>query len=498
MNPRTNAAISNHIYDIVPAPNPKGPEFAIIDGTRYEVLARRDSANGYQGAIYHNRQTNEVIVAHRGTEFDRQPLIDGGIDAAMVTARINAQIDDALVLTKQAIKLAEANGYGPVSVTGHSLGGALAQITAHHYNLPGDAFNPYGAAGLAYRLPEGQPANAAPFTNHVMAGDLVSAAGPHYGKVEMYALPKELEALRNAEQGQRIASLGSLGMKSGHVMSAAVAVQLGDSHRMVHFLDRMTDNGPVLSVLGDPKTRITDPEDLRRVAEYRNDIHQLRVGATVLVGGGPVLLRDGVNFLRGTEEAGAYARREADAEQREENALKLGERLIQEATDKGSPSLSNPGFAPKSPLQESIESTLGKAGLDPRKEGHPDHALYRQIRDGVSAVDAKHGRSFDETSERITTSLLASAKSSGMERVDHVVLGNPPRDGSGPRMFIVQGVLDNPAHLRASVPISEAVNTTVEQSLAKVEQISQAQQAAQQDHTQEQTQEQTRASIRMG
>ncbi|WP_325051583.1 hypothetical protein [Stenotrophomonas sp. ZAC14D2_NAIMI4_7] len=33
-------------------------------------------------------------------------------------------------------------GYGPVHVTGHSLGGALAQITAHHYNLPGDAFNP--------------------------------------------------------------------------------------------------------------------------------------------------------------------------------------------------------------------------------------------------------------------------------------------------------------------------------------------------------------------
>lgn len=160
MNPRTSAAISNHIYDVAPAPDPKGPEFAIIDGARYEVLARLDSSSGYQGAIYHNRQTNEVIVAHRGTEFDRQPLIDGGIDAAMVTARVNAQLGDALALTKQAIKLAEENGYGPVYVTGHSLGGALAQITAHRYNLPGDAFNPYGAAGLAYHLPEGQPGSA--------------------------------------------------------------------------------------------------------------------------------------------------------------------------------------------------------------------------------------------------------------------------------------------------------------------------------------------------
>ncbi|WP_075674553.1 XVIPCD domain-containing protein [Stenotrophomonas sp. TD3] len=494
MNPIASAAISDHVYRPFRKVNPNEPERAIIAGVEYEILARGDSSTGYQGAIYLNLETNEVIVAHRGTEFDRQPMLDGGIDAAMVTARVNAQLGDALALTKQAITLADERGSGSVHVTGHSLGGALAQITAHHYNLPGDAFNPYGAAGLAYRLPEGQPANAAPFTNHVMAGDLVSAGGPHYGKVEMYALPRELEVLRNAEQGQRIASLGTLGMKSGHAMSAAVAVQLGDSHRLVHFLDRMTDKGPVQSVLDNPMARITDPEDLRRIADYRSDVHQLRAGATVLVGGGPGLLRDGVNYLRGIEEAGAYARHEAEAEHRTQNALKPGEQLIQHATDKGSPSLRNPAFSPRNPLQESIESTLDKAGLDPRKEGHPDHALYQQIREGVSAMDARHGRSFDETSERMTASLLAAARSSGLERVDHVVLGNPPSDGSGPRMFVVQGALANPAHLRSSVAISEAISTPVEQSLAKAEQISQAQQVAQQDHTQEQT----RTAMRMG
>jgi len=493
VRPQATAALANAAYSPPSHLAPGDKESLRADGEDYEVLARRDAASGYQGVVSLNVRTKEIIVAHRGTEFDRQALLDGGVDAAMVTARINSQLGDALALTKQATKLAEENGYGPVHVTGHSLGGALAQITAHHYNLPGDAFNPYGAAGLAYRLPEGQPANAAPFTNHVMAGDLVSAGGPHYGKVEMYALPKELEVLRTAEQGQRIASLGAPGLKSGHLMSAAVAVQLGDSHRMVHFLDRMTDKGPVQSVLDDPRARVTDPEDLRRIADYRGDIHQLRVGATVLVGGGPGLLRDGVNYLRGTEEAGAYARQEAEAEQRAHNALKPGGQLVPDATDKGSPSLTNPGFSPKSPLQESIESTLDKAGLDPRKEGHSDHALYRQIRDGVSALDAKHGRGFDEISERMTASLLATAKSSGLERVDHVVLGTPPSNVSGPRMFVVQGELDNPAHLRASVAISEAVNTPVEQSLAKVEQISQAQQVAQQDHAQEQT----RAAMRM-
>ncbi|MQS10563.1 hemolysin, partial [Streptomyces sp. IF17] len=78
--------------------------------------------------------------------------------------------------------------------------------------------------------------------------------------------------------------------------------------------------------------------------------------------------------------------------------------------------------------------------------------------------------------------------------VDHVVLGIPPSDGSGPRLFVVQGAPGNPAHLRASVPISEAINTPVEQSIAKAEQIAQAQQVGQQDHAQEQT----RTAMRMG
>lgn len=121
--------------------------------------------------------------------------------------------------------------------------------------------------------------------------------------------------------------------------------------------------------------------------------------------------------------------------------------------------------------------------------------MLQSIRNGVAGIDQQHGREFDPTSERLSASLLATAKSSGLERVDHVVLGNSPANGSGQRMFVVQGELDNPAHLRASVAISEAVNTPVERSLATVEQLSQAQQQeVQQDHAQEQT----RAAMRMG
>ncbi|MEL5920799.1 XVIPCD domain-containing protein, partial [Stenotrophomonas maltophilia] len=66
----------------------------------------------------------------------------------------------------------------------------------------------------------------------------------------------------------------------------------------------------------------------------------------------------------------------------------------------------------------------------------------------------------------MSAGLLATAKRSGLERVDLVVLGNPPSDGSGPRMFVVQGAFDNPAHLRAACALSVAVKSPVDQSLA--------------------------------
>src|SRR3546814_15396325 len=75
-----------------------------------------------------------------------------------------------------------------VTVTGHSLGGTLAQITAQHFDLRGETFNAYGAASLGYRIPEGGDR----VLNHVMAADVVSAASPHYGQVRVYAKPREI------------------------------------------------------------------------------------------------------------------------------------------------------------------------------------------------------------------------------------------------------------------------------------------------------------------
>jgi len=114
-----------------------------------------------------------------------------------------------------------------------------------------------------------------------------------------------------------------------------------------------------------------------------------------------------------------------------------------------------------------------RALQDPTQPGHPDHALYQQIREGVEALDAKHGRSFDEVSERMTASLLVLAKDNDLERVDHVLVSNATREHpAGHTLFVVQGEPSNPAHQRAAMPTEMAAQTPVEESLQQFDAVS--------------------------
>ncbi|WP_049457899.1 XVIPCD domain-containing protein [Stenotrophomonas maltophilia] len=120
------------------------------------------------------------------------------------------------------------------------------------------------------------------------------------------------------------------------------------------------------------------------------------------------------------------------------------------------------------------------AQSNPMQPGHPDHALYQQIREGVEELDAKHGRSFDVTSERMTASLLVLAKDNDLSHVDHVLVSNATAmHPAGHTLFVVQGEASDPAHLRASMPTAEAAQTPVEESLLQFDSVSrEAQQRA--------------------
>ncbi|CAD7378496.1 Smlt3024 family type IV secretion system effector [Xanthomonas arboricola] len=132
---------------------------------------------------------------------------------------------------------------------------------------------------------------------------------------------------------------------------------------------------------------------------------------------------------------------------------------------------------------------------------HRDYALLQQVRAGVNAIDAHAGRTPDENSERLIASVMTLARQNKLDRADHVVLSQQTADSpAGRHVFVVQGELNDPAHLRAHMPTDVAVQTPVEQSLHQLEvATTDRQQALAQSQQQEMDNRQREsASMRMG
>ncbi len=247
-----------------------------IEGVKYDVLEQYDSLRtGYHGTIYQRAATGEIVVAHRGTEFDRELLQDGHPpDADRMLACSDLRLPEAMALTWRAmalaVKHAEARGVAaaPVTTTGHSLGGGLAQITAFRLELRGEAFNPHGAASLGHGVPEGGHR----FINHVIATDAVSAASRHYGQVRIYAREQDVLALW-------LAGYGRFEQMPERMLGVTTAARTRlASHHMHNFLGIDGDGKPAVSVLQDPATLQRAQENRQAIVDYREQFQRTRGG----------------------------------------------------------------------------------------------------------------------------------------------------------------------------------------------------------------------------
>jgi hypothetical protein len=130
----------------------------------------------------------------------------------------------------------------------------------------------------------------------------------------------------------------------------------------------------------------------------------------------------------------------------------------------------------------------------PDQSNHPDHALYRQIRAGVEQLDSRNDRAWDQTSERMTASLVVLAKQNGMERVDHVVLSEQRGNSQkAENVFLIQGQQTDPAHTRAMMKTNDAVSTPEADSYRSLEAFNQQKT---QEHAQQPAMEQQQSHRR--
>lgn len=122
---------------------------------------------------------------------------------------------------------------------------------------------------------------------------------------------------------------------------------------------------------------------------------------------------------------------------------------------------------------------------DPTHPEHPDHRLYLGSRDAVHRLDASLGRAPDQHSDNMAASLTRLARENGLERIDHVVLGvQAERLRPGENVFVVQGRLDDPAHLRAHMKTQLAVDTPAADSFRELQAFDHAAQARTQQQAQ--------------
>lgn len=278
---REYAALSEDAYRDRTRDDPNA--VASINGVNYRILGSSDQPSGYQGTIYQRVDTREIVVSHRGTEpsngareFIRDVIqTDGG----MVVNGVNNQSRDAIDLTRRALELARVEGERsgqtpPVTVTGHSLGGTLAQITAHRFGLQGETFNAYGAASLTVdgrAIPEGGNS----VVNHVRASDTVSAASPQFGQTRVYATPEDIAALQDA--GYANNRKNSLLPFVGDPRNPLEVVwdRGGPAHDIGAFV-RAQGGGPVMSPANEQRAQQFDP----MIDKFRNDVETVRGGIT--------------------------------------------------------------------------------------------------------------------------------------------------------------------------------------------------------------------------
>nr|WP_063570690.1 XVIPCD domain-containing protein [Luteibacter rhizovicinus] len=445
-----------------------------LGGITYEAIdVENNPRTGFQATAYKRMDTGEIVIAYRGTEFDREPVQDGGVDAGMVLAGVNLQTANSEAFTERVLEKARVDAdlhHRPlqVTVTGHSLGGTLAEINASKYGLKGETFNAYGAAGLREGVPEG----GSQVIDHVRAGDVVSAASPHFGEVRIYAAQKDIDTLSHA--GYR---------DDGGILSARNPIKAIDFDS--HAIDNFVPNSKLLG------ESIINPENQARykahegmIDRYRNDVADIRMGLSAAweipkaIGD----LKDAVAH-RGAEALGAgviavehggqYAVDEAKegfdhptaGVQHVGHDIADGVHAV-EAKAKGAwNTITHPG----------TWFEHDKPGVSLDHTAHPDHPLFKQAREAVHELDRTHGRHPDVASENVAGSLVVKARQEGLERIDKAVLSD---DAS--RIYAVQGTADSPLKRMAEMPTEQAASTSVAESSMQWQQAAQqAQQQAQ-------------------
>ena len=138
-----------------PLKNPAtNSSFEVVAQTNEYTAFEKDF--GFSGTVFKNTETNEYVIAFRGTN-DREDVIDdiimGATSSGLLGDITNKQFKEAFAFADEQIaRIKELDPNAKISVAGHSLGGALAQIIGAKLKLQTITFNAYGVKAYAKNI----------------------------------------------------------------------------------------------------------------------------------------------------------------------------------------------------------------------------------------------------------------------------------------------------------------------------------------------------------
>ena len=132
------AKLANSVYD-----------FETLATESWDLIEEKDRSSGMQAGLYRNRESNELVLAFRGTEFCESVLncsfseikesaLDVAADALLTLGFNGKQFRHAYEFAQD---VANRHQGQTITVTGHSLGGGLAQAIGSAFGVKTFAFN---------------------------------------------------------------------------------------------------------------------------------------------------------------------------------------------------------------------------------------------------------------------------------------------------------------------------------------------------------------------
>lgn len=240
--------------------------------------------SGFSAVIYVDLADQQVALSFRGT--DNLLSGDALADLAFATGHWNQQFQEAVDLVRQIQSGEVPEIPFPIDtnqllVTGHSLGGGIAQLMAEAFNLRGASFDAPGTSAVArandfqaFRLMRemqeaeirqddaGFTASVSQFINYVSEGSAISSVASHFGDVKKIvnltnpSITPFLVGMAGAVTGG--AALGFLGlMGTGNVLSSHPMSGIEQAMRLSAEMAAAHPDGESYSMLSVPASQVT-------------------------------------------------------------------------------------------------------------------------------------------------------------------------------------------------------------------------------------------------